>query len=54
MLNNAFGAGAVLALAAAAVLLFLVTRPRLYGWDRASYPYWAGLHDNEIVALHAG
>jgi hypothetical protein len=43
-----FGAAAVLALGAAAVLLLLVVRPRLSGADRASFPYWAQLDEDAI------
>ncbi|GHE56360.1 integral membrane plasmid transfer protein [Streptomyces longispororuber] len=43
-----FGAAAVLALGAAAVLLLLVVRPRLSGADRASFPYWAQLEETAI------
>jgi hypothetical protein len=43
-----FGAAAVLALGAAAVLLLLVVRPRLSGVDRASFPYWAQLDEDAI------
>ncbi|MEV7076642.1 Pycsar system effector family protein [Streptomyces sp. NPDC093990] len=46
--TKVFGAAAVLALAAAAVLLLLVVRPRLNGADRASFPYWAHLDEDEI------
>ncbi|MFI6254304.1 Pycsar system effector family protein [Streptomyces sp. NPDC051016] len=50
-----FGAGAVLALAVAAVLLLLVVRPRLGGADRASFPYWARLvDDTEVLASMTG
>lgn len=45
---KAFGAAAVLALGAAAVLLLLVVRPRLSGADRASFPYWAQLDVDAI------
>ncbi|WP_331720264.1 DUF5706 domain-containing protein (plasmid) [Streptomyces sp. NBC_00289] len=45
-----FGALAVLALGAAAVLLLLVVRPRLRGDDKASFPYWARLDEDEIRA----
>ncbi|WP_331719064.1 DUF5706 domain-containing protein (plasmid) [Streptomyces sp. NBC_00289] len=55
LLTRALGEAAVLALAAAAVLLLLVVRPRLGGDDRASFPYWAGLYDDhEIVACMQG
>lgn len=43
------GGAAVLALAAASVLLLLVVRPRLGGDDRASFPYWAGLRDDDAI-----
>jgi hypothetical protein len=49
-----FGALAVLALGAAAVLLLLVVRPRLHGRDRASFPYWARLDEDEIRACMDG
>ncbi|GHE64810.1 Pycsar system effector family protein [Streptomyces capitiformicae] len=42
------GALAVLALGAAAVLLLLVVRPRLRGDDKASFPHWARLDEDEI------
>ncbi|TLS45723.1 integral membrane plasmid transfer protein [Streptomyces montanus] len=48
--TKAFGAAAVLALGAAAVLLLLVVRPRLSGHDKASFPYWARLDEDEIRA----
>ncbi|MGW5816479.1 Pycsar system effector family protein [Streptomyces noursei] len=48
------GAAAVLALGAAAVLLLLVVRPRLSGADRASFPYWARLDEDEIRACMDG
>ncbi|MFJ9729265.1 Pycsar system effector family protein [Streptomyces sp. NPDC101209] len=48
--TKVFGAAAVLALGAAAVLLLLVVRPRLHGRDRASFPYWARLDEDEIRA----
>ncbi|MGW3148839.1 hypothetical protein ACWDG1_30020 [Streptomyces sp. NPDC001177] len=35
---------------AAAVLLLLVVRPRLRGDDRASFPHWARLDEDEIRA----
>ncbi|MEV6750100.1 Pycsar system effector family protein [Streptomyces sp. NPDC051080] len=44
------GALAVLALGTTAVLLLLVVMPRLGGNDRASFPYWAQLDDDEIRA----
>ncbi|MEU1010960.1 Pycsar system effector family protein [Streptomyces sp. NPDC005890] len=46
--TKVFGALAVLALGAAAGLLLLVVRPRLHGRDRASFPYWARLDEDEI------
>ncbi|MER7898927.1 Pycsar system effector family protein [Streptomyces sp. NPDC096046] len=46
--TKVFGAAAVLALGAAAVLLLLVVRPRLSGADRASFPYWAQLDEDAI------
>ncbi|MEV5249872.1 Pycsar system effector family protein [Streptomyces werraensis] len=46
---KAFGAAAVLALGASAALLLLVVRPRLSGTDRASFPYWAGLEDDDAI-----
>lgn len=49
-----FGAAAVLALAASAVLLLLVVRPRLRGDDRASFPYWACLDEDQIRACMDG
>ncbi|MFH8470333.1 Pycsar system effector family protein [Streptomyces sp. NPDC017991] len=49
-----FGGLAVLALAAASVLLLLVVRPRLGGNDRASFPYWARLSEEEIRACMHG
>ncbi|MEU1896253.1 Pycsar system effector family protein [Streptomyces pristinaespiralis] len=48
--TKTFGALAVLVLGAAAVLLLLVVRPRLSGDDRASFPYWARLDDDQIRA----
>jgi hypothetical protein len=48
------GALAVLALGAAAVLLLLVVRPRLRGDDKASFPHWAQLDDDEIRACMDG
>ncbi|WP_372412029.1 Pycsar system effector family protein [Streptomyces luteireticuli] len=48
--TKALGALAVVALGAAAVLLLLVVRPRLRGDDRASFPYWARLDEDEIRA----
>ncbi|MFH9090481.1 Pycsar system effector family protein [Streptomyces sp. NPDC017673] len=52
--TKAFGSLAVLALGAAAVLLLLVVRPRLHGRDRASFPYWARLDEDEIRACLDG
>ncbi|WP_331732398.1 Pycsar system effector family protein [Streptomyces sp. NBC_00989] len=52
--TKVFGALAVLVLGAAAVLLLLVVRPRLGGNDRASFPYWARLDDDEIRACMDG
>ncbi|WP_435846108.1 Pycsar system effector family protein [Streptomyces huasconensis] len=54
LFTKMFGAAAVLALGAAAVLLLLVVRPRLSGADRASFPYWAGLSEDEIRACMDG
>lgn len=44
----------MLALGIAAVLLLLVVRPRLSGNDRASFPYWARLDEDEIRACMEG
>ncbi|MDQ1022459.1 hypothetical protein QF035_000041 [Streptomyces umbrinus] len=52
--TRVFGAAGVLALAAAAVLLLLVVRPRLRGDDRASFPYWAGMDEDGIRACMDG
>ncbi|EST18029.1 Pycsar system effector family protein [Streptomyces roseochromogenus] len=52
--TKVFGALAVLALGAAAVLLLLVVRPRLRGDDKASFPYWARLDEDEIRACMDG
>lgn len=52
--TKAFGALAVLALGAAAVLLLLVVRPRLRGDDRASFPHWARLDEDEIRSCMDG
>ncbi|MEU6353193.1 Pycsar system effector family protein [Streptomyces sp. NPDC047072] len=49
-----FGALAVFALGAAAVLLLLVVRPRLRGDDKASFPYWARVDETEIHACMDG
>lgn len=54
LFTKVFGATAVLALGAAAVLLLLVVRPRLSGADHASFPYWARLGDDEIRAYMDG
>jgi hypothetical protein len=48
-----FGALAVLTLGVAAVLLLLVVRPRLRGDDRASFPFWARLDEDEIRSCMA-
>ena len=48
------GALAVLALGTAAVLLLLVVRPRLCEDDKASFPYWARLSEDEIRACMDG
>ncbi|MFI6530219.1 Pycsar system effector family protein [Streptomyces uncialis] len=48
------GSLAVLALGAAAVLLLLVVRPRLGGHDHASFPYWARLDEDQILACMTG
>jgi hypothetical protein len=48
--TKVFGALAVLALGGAAVLLLLVVRPRLRGKDRASFPYWARIDEDQIRA----
>lgn len=47
--TKAFGAAAVLALGAAAVLLLLVVRPSLSGADKASFPYWAQIDDDDEI-----
>ncbi|GAA1143537.1 DUF5706 domain-containing protein [Streptomyces javensis] len=52
--TKVFGATAVLALAAAAVLLLLVVRPRLRGDDKASFPYWARIDEDKIHACMHG
>jgi hypothetical protein len=52
--TKVFGMLAVLTLGAAAVLLLLVVRPRLRGDDRASFPYWARLDEDEIRACMDG
>ncbi|MFB7115453.1 Pycsar system effector family protein [Streptomyces sp. NPDC056190] len=36
------------------MLLLLVVRPRLRGDDRASFPYWARLDEDEIRACMDG
>ncbi|MEU1377765.1 Pycsar system effector family protein [Streptomyces triculaminicus] len=48
--TKVLGGLAVFALGAAATLLLLVVRPGLRGDDRASFPYWARLDENEIRA----
>ncbi|CAL9675096.1 hypothetical protein SUDANB176_07710 (plasmid) [Streptomyces sp. enrichment culture] len=53
-LTKVFGSMAVLAFGAAAVLLLLVVRPRLSGADRASFPYWARLDEEEIRTCMGG
>ncbi|SEB31870.1 hypothetical protein SAMN04490357_0219 [Streptomyces misionensis] len=52
--TKVFGSLAVLALGAAAVLLLLVVRPRMRGDDKASFPYWARLDEDEIRACMDG
>ncbi|AVH61836.1 MULTISPECIES: Pycsar system effector family protein [Streptomyces] len=52
--TKVFGALAVLALGTAAVLLLLVVRPRLRGDDRASFPHWARLDEDEIRSCMDG
>ncbi|MGW2465007.1 Pycsar system effector family protein [Streptomyces sp. NPDC001761] len=52
--TKVFSSLAALALGAAAVLLLLVVRPRLHGRDRASFPYWARLDEEEIRACMDG
>ncbi|BAC75227.1 integral membrane plasmid transfer protein [Streptomyces avermitilis] len=52
--TKTFGALAVLTLGIAAALLLLVVRPRLRGDDRASFPYWARLDEDEIRACMEG
>ncbi|MCX5096403.1 DUF5706 domain-containing protein [Streptomyces sp. NBC_00365] len=52
--TKVFGALAVLALGLAAVLLLLVVRPRLRGDDKASFPHWARLDEDEIRACMDG
>lgn len=54
LVTKVFGALAVLALGTAAVLLLLVIRPRLRGNDRASFPHWARLDEDEIRACMDG
>ncbi|MFI6530250.1 Pycsar system effector family protein [Streptomyces uncialis] len=54
MPTKILGGAAALALGAAAVLLLLVVRPRLAGSDRASFPYWARLDEDEIRACMTG
>ncbi|MGJ5899431.1 Pycsar system effector family protein [Streptomyces niveiscabiei] len=53
-MTKVFGALAVAALGAAAVMLLLVVRPRLGGSDRASFPYWARLDEEQIRACMDG
>ncbi|MEU1377960.1 Pycsar system effector family protein [Streptomyces triculaminicus] len=48
--TKVLGGLAVFALGAAATLLLLVVRPCLRGDDRASFPYWARLDEDEICA----
>ncbi|WP_031511062.1 Pycsar system effector family protein [Streptomyces megasporus] len=48
------GGVAALALGAAAMLLLSVVRPRLGGTDRASFPYWARLDEQQILASMDG
>ncbi|MEV5139682.1 Pycsar system effector family protein [Streptomyces syringium] len=45
---KAIGALAVVALGTAAALLLLVVKPRLRSHDRASFPYWATLDEDQI------
>ncbi|MFF7603441.1 Pycsar system effector family protein [Streptomyces mirabilis] len=52
--TKVFGALAVLALGAAAVLMLLVVRPRLRGDDQASFPQRARLDEDEIRACMDG
>ncbi|MFF4934250.1 Pycsar system effector family protein [Streptomyces griseofuscus] len=52
--TKAIGALAVLALGIAAVLLLLVVRPRLSGTDRASFPHWARLDEDQIRSCMEG
>ncbi|MFF3967906.1 Pycsar system effector family protein [Streptomyces griseorubiginosus] len=52
--TKVFGALAVITLGAAAVLLLLVVRPRLGGNDKASFPSWARLDEDEIRACIDG
>ncbi|WP_329402952.1 DUF5706 domain-containing protein [Streptomyces virginiae] len=52
--TKVIGALAVLALGSAAVLLLLVVRPRLSGADRASFPHWARLDEDEIRSCMEG
>ncbi|MFF5407873.1 Pycsar system effector family protein [Streptomyces misionensis] len=52
--TKVFGSLAVLALGAAAVLLLLAVRPRMRGDDKASFPYWARLDEDEIRACMDG
>ncbi|MFJ2249219.1 MULTISPECIES: Pycsar system effector family protein [unclassified Streptomyces] len=48
------GALAALALGVAAVLLLLVVRPRLRADDRASFPHWAKLDEDDIRSCMEG
>ncbi|MFJ5212768.1 Pycsar system effector family protein [Streptomyces nigra] len=48
--TKTFGALAIIALGVSAVLLLLVVRPRLRGDDKASFPHWARLNDDDIRA----
>ncbi|MER7577473.1 Pycsar system effector family protein [Streptomyces sp. NPDC126514] len=52
--TKALGAAAVLALSTAAALLLLVVRPNLNGADKASFPYWARIDEEEIRACLDG
>ncbi|MFJ6650562.1 Pycsar system effector family protein [Streptomyces sp. NPDC091290] len=52
--TKTFGALAVLALGVSSVLLLLVVRPRLRGDDKASFPHWARLKEDEIRACMQG
>jgi len=48
-LGKTAGALAILALTLSAVLLLLVVRPHLRDDDRASFPYWATLTDDDAI-----